>query len=178
MLGSPLRGSPNAAELRHIFTSFTLTVYDCETRAEGVLAEAVLRDGWQYVAFQNLPQASTQGPFHGTLNPAKLSPRQGHVDMLLVGAFELYRPSTAGPTIGRFHPHGLTNNRARAGNLLDSCQMMSNVLLPVIPDVRTSAQARTSLGMVETLTLGLEHGLLDKRIEILHQFIRFYIDSR
>ena len=74
--GSPLRGSPNAAELRH---TFALTVYDCETSAEGELAEAVFRDGWQYVAFQNLPQASTQGPFHGTLNPAKLSPRQGHV---------------------------------------------------------------------------------------------------
>ena len=40
--------------------------------------------------------------------------------------------------------------------------MLCYLVYHVIPDVRTSAQAHISLGMVETLTLGLEHGLLDK----------------
>ena len=41
MLGSRLRGSPDAAELRH---TFTLIVYDCQTSTESVLAEAVFKD--------------------------------------------------------------------------------------------------------------------------------------
>ncbi len=41
VLGSRLRGSPDAAELRH---TFTLIVYDCQTSTESVLAEAVFKD--------------------------------------------------------------------------------------------------------------------------------------